>query len=108
MRIAILDYDPLEQTEQWTVAMQQLLMEQGHSPFFAEKSLTALGMDLSRITRMVKRTPSDAWVVGSGSREVLEWFADQEVPAFAMFGRRSGLPIAGIGPDHETAGREAA
>lgn len=106
LRLAILDYEPLEQTEEWTVAMRQRLMEEGHNPFFTDKSLIELGMDVKRVARMVRKTSADAFVVGSGSREILEWFAKQDRPAFAMFGRRRGLPIAGVGPDHEAAGRE--
>ncbi len=37
--------------------------------------------------------------------EILEWFAEQKFPTFALFGRRGGLPIAGIGPDQPTATR---
>ncbi len=99
LRVAILDYDPPEETEQWGLAMRQQLLDQGHSPFFAGKCLLELGMDLRRVARLVKRTPADAWVVCSASREVLEWFARQEAPAFALFGDGSGLPIAGTGPD---------
>jgi DNA-binding LacI/PurR family transcriptional regulator len=29
----------------------------------------------------------------------LEWFVAQQLPVFALFGRRRGLPIAGVGPD---------
>ena len=107
LRVAILDYSPPEETEQWGPAMRQQLQDQGHSPFFAEKSLTELGMDLRRIIRLVKRTPADAWVVCAGSSEVLEWFAQQETPAFAVFGGRHGLPIAGTGPDKTPALVEA-
>lgn len=42
--------------------------------------------------------PADGWVVSAGSREVLEWFSEQPVPAIAMFGRFSGLPIAAACP----------
>jgi DNA-binding LacI/PurR family transcriptional regulator len=38
---------------------------------------------------------------------VLEWFAAQPAPAFALFGRREGIPIAGAGPDIGTAMAEA-
>jgi hypothetical protein len=58
-----------------------------------------LRMDVKRVGRMVRQTATDAWVVGAGSREVLEWFAAQPLPAFALFGRRDGLPLAGVGPD---------
>jgi DNA-binding LacI/PurR family transcriptional regulator len=99
MRVAILDHDSPEQTEQWAIVMQQQLLNQGHQPFFADKCLTELGMDVQRVKRLVKRTPADAWVVCSASRAVLEWFANQAVPAFALFGNRQDLPIAGVGPD---------
>lgn len=42
-------------------------------------------------------------MVCAASREVLQWFASQPVPAFALFGRRAGLPIAGTGPDKPSA-----
>jgi DNA-binding LacI/PurR family transcriptional regulator/biotin operon repressor len=107
LRVAILDYEPREQTEDWTLGIQKTLATQGHSAFFTEKSLLELGSDVRRIARLVKQTPADAWIVCSGSREVLEWFAEQETPAFALFGRRRKLPVAGVGPDHVTAGRAA-
>jgi DNA-binding LacI/PurR family transcriptional regulator len=107
LRVAILDYEPQGLTEDWSIAMHRRLMEPGHTAFFAEKSLIELDMNLPRIIRMVKQTQADAWVVCSGSREVLTWFAKQETPAFALFGRRRELSIAGIGPDHESAGRTA-
>ena len=57
-----------------------------------------LGMDVGRVSRFVRKTKADAWIVCAGSREVLEWFSAQPVPAFALFGRRDGLPIAAAGP----------
>lgn len=107
LRVAILDYEPHGQTEEWMRSVQNQLREQGHSAFFAEKSLIDLGFDLKRIARLVEHTPADAWIICSAPRDVLEWFADQEIPAFAMFGRRRELPIAGVGPDHESASSTA-
>ncbi len=107
LRVAILDYDPLEHTEQWAYAMRQQLVNQGHNAIFTGRSLTELGMDLRRIARLVKRTPADAWVVCAASREVLDWFARQETPAFALFGRFKTLPIAATGPDKAPAFAEA-
>ncbi|MFZ9937758.1 MAG: substrate-binding domain-containing protein [Luteolibacter sp.] len=75
------------------------LTQAGHRSFFTEKTLLDLGMDVERISRFVREVRADAWVVASGSRDVLQWFASQEVPAIAMFGNRHGLPIAGVGPD---------
>ncbi len=59
-------------------------------------------MKVSRIRKMVKSVKADAWVVGAGSSEVLKWFSEQPAPAFALFGRMNGLPIAGTKPDKAT------
>ena len=99
LRVSVLDFLPPDQSDPWIVGLRQQLLDDGHNPFFTEKSLTELGMDVRRIARQVERTPADAWVVCSASREVLEWFAQQETPIFSLFGVRGGLPIAGAGPD---------
>ena len=108
LRLAILDYEPLGETDAMTIQMRQMLAEAGHSPFFTQRSLLDLKMDVQRVAKLVRETEADAWLVCSASREVLEWFAGQERPTFALFGRRKDLPIAGIGPDHVSADREAA
>lgn len=99
MRIAILQYDPPARTESASVELHHLLLSAGHSAFFTEQTLMDLGMDVGRVSRFVRKTKADAWVVSAGSREVLEWFSAQPVPAFALFGLREGLPIAATGPD---------
>ena len=60
-------------------------------------------MDPVRVKRFVSQNPADAWVVVAGSREVLEWFAAQETPAFALFGRLKNTPLAGTGPQKSAA-----
>jgi DNA-binding LacI/PurR family transcriptional regulator/DNA-binding transcriptional regulator YhcF (GntR family) len=109
LRLAILAFDPpaVELAEGYMADLVHRLGEAGHSVFFAEKYLLEMGMEVGRVARLVRRTEADAWVVSAGSREVLEWFAAQPVPAFALFGRRGGLPIAGVGPDHIAAGTAA-
>ena len=97
LRVAILDYDQPELNE---IELQHLLEGAGHAAFFAGKSLLKLGMNLRRISRLVEKTEADAWIICAGSREVLEWFAAQPVPAFALFGRRRSVSLAGAGPDH--------
>ena len=99
LRIAILDYDPLENTEAYAIVLQHLLLAAGHAAFFTGKSLTQLGMDLARVRRLVEETEADAWVVCAASHEILRWFAAQRVPALALFGWRHGLPMANVGPD---------
>jgi len=74
------------------------LLEAGFDAEFAGKSLKDLGMNVGRVARYVNQNPVDAWVVSAASREVLEWFADQPVPALAMYGRHYGLPIAAAYP----------
>ena len=99
MRIAILLYEPPALAAGYMVELQHLLVEAGHSAFFAEKSLLELGMKVPAIRRLMEKTQGDAWVVNAGSREVLEWLSTQPTPTLALFGRRRGLPIAAVGPD---------
>lgn len=99
LRVAILYYEPREESEGYMNELYHLLSEAGHTPFFTPKCMTALGLDVKRIARMVKRIAADAWVVCASSSEVLAWFAEQEAPAFALFGRHHRFPIAAVGPD---------
>lgn len=97
MRVAILVTD--RYSENYLIELRHLLAEAGHVPFLPAKTLVELGMDVGRVARLVNRTEADAWVVVSGSREVLEWFSRQPKPAFALFGRRGQVLIAAVGPD---------
>jgi hypothetical protein len=105
LRLAILAFDPpvVELAEGYMSDLLHRLGEAGHSVSFTDRCLQELGMEVGRVAQLVRRTEADAWVVGAGSREVLEWFAAQPAPAFALFGRRDGLPLAGVGPDHVAA-----
>lgn len=94
LRVRILLYESVDRGVPYYVELLGRLQEAGFAANFARKSLHDLGMKADRVARFVAQTPVDAWVVGSGSREVLEWFANQPIPAIAMFGRFSGLPIA--------------
>lgn len=106
LRIAILDCGLPWRLEPYMFDLQHRLKESGHRVIDPPKTLKKLGMNLGRVSRLVRQTKADAWIVGSAGKPVLEWFVDQQVPAFALFGRRRSLPIAGAGPDHEQAGRE--
>jgi DNA-binding LacI/PurR family transcriptional regulator/DNA-binding transcriptional regulator YhcF (GntR family) len=108
LKIAILDYDQLGLTEGYTVEAQHRLNEAGHQAFFTRQCLQDLRMDLKRVSLLVSKTDADAWIICSASREVLSWFANQPAPAFAWFGNRKGLPIAGVGPDKQPAYTTAA
>lgn len=76
--------------------MRHRLEERGHRVAFAAKTLADLKFDVNRVARLVTKTGGDAWVIRAGPRPVLEWFAAQPVPAFAMFGRQHGVPMASL------------
>jgi DNA-binding LacI/PurR family transcriptional regulator len=99
LRVRILPYEQTDLSVHYMLDLHHLLVEAGHSVAFAPKTLHDLGMDPKRLARLVNATEADAWVVVGGSREVLHWFAELAVPAFAVFGRRRGVPIASSGPD---------
>ncbi|MFT6864273.1 MAG: hypothetical protein ACJAVK_002838 [Akkermansiaceae bacterium] len=108
LRIAIFEYDVASLNFGYIVDLRHKLIQMGHTVGNTRKTLTELGMNLSVIRDLVEETAADAWIVCSASREVLEWFSQQDMPGFAMFGRRRRLPIAGVGPNHEAVGRVVA
>lgn len=99
LQLTILHYQDHDPSIGYILELQHRLMEAGHNVSFSPKSLLDLNMDVKRVQRLIKESDSDAWIVFAGHRKVLEWFAEQSVPAFAMFGQRRGLNIAGTGPD---------
>jgi DNA-binding LacI/PurR family transcriptional regulator len=99
LRVRILTYEDGDRQLFYIVELQHRLIEAGHVASFASHSLHGLGMDVKRVGSYVKDSEADAWVVFAGSREILEWFATQEKPVFALAGRRHGISIAGCGPD---------
>lgn len=100
LRIGVLEFDSLSQGSDYMIDLRHRLEQAGHIPFFTEKTLEDLSMDSGRVARLVKKTEADAWIVCAAPRDVLAWFVEYEKPAFALFGRRGTLPIAGVGPDH--------
>jgi DNA-binding LacI/PurR family transcriptional regulator len=107
LRVAILLYEQSDQTLDYLIDCKNKLEAAGHTVFYAPSHLTEIKMDVRRLARMVGKTEADAWVVGAGTREVLQWFIEQKTPAFALYGRRHKLKIAGIGPDNIPAFVEA-
>ncbi|QTN32335.1 substrate-binding domain-containing protein [Akkermansiaceae bacterium] len=98
LRIVILLYEEAEKSVSYHVNLLHRLQDAGHEVVFAEKSLHDLKMNTKRVARFVGATEADAWVVVSASRDVLQWFAGQDTPAFALFGRSSrvSLPSAAL------------
>jgi len=103
MRVALLLSEAVDRNTNYVVQLDRELSEAGHTVVYPARSLLALGMDVSRIAPFVESTEADVWVIGAASQSVLQWFAANPTPAFALFGRREGLPIAGAGPDKVSA-----
>ncbi|MFK7851478.1 MAG: substrate-binding domain-containing protein [Akkermansiaceae bacterium] len=98
LRIQLLPYDKENRESAECVDIYRRMQKAGYMVDFAKKNLMDLGMDLGRVSRMVQRDKTDAWIVVSGSNEILEWFGQQPFATFAMYGRMSNLPIAGMSP----------
>lgn len=107
LRVRILSYGVRDQTDVVIQDLHYRLGAGGHSVEFSGKSLLDLRMDPRRVAAHVQRNPADAWVVYGGSKEVLAWFAENPVPAYALVGRMRGVPVAGVKPDKVPAQRAA-
>lgn len=99
LRIAILFSENADLGLDYMVELRHRLSKAGHAVQIAPRTIVDLRDDSGRLASMVRSTDADAWVVAGGSRMVLEWFAGRSEPAFALFGRRDGLPLAAAGPD---------
>lgn len=99
LRVAILLSEKADRQLEYVIGLHYELVDSGHTVHFAPVSLVDIGNDVRKLSRLVERTAVDAWLVLAGSREVLEWFSKQPIPTFAVFGRRRGLAIAGVGPN---------
>ena len=74
LRIGILTMEKGDENVNYFIELKNLLEENGHKPFFTEKSLIDLKMDPRKVSNFINKNNSDAWDVGSGSREILKWF----------------------------------
>ena len=106
-RVTLLPYERADIEIEYVMEIVRRLREEGYSVSIADKSLSELRLKMSQIARMVNHTETDAWVVFSAPREVLEWFLTHSVPTFALFGRFRGLPLAATGLDKTHAFRAA-
>jgi LacI family transcriptional regulator len=108
LRIAMLAYERSNLGEGISSEVVHVLREAGHDAFFARTSLLDLGFNVRRIAGFVKQNEADAWIISGATREITEWFSAQAKPAFSLFGRRRGVPIASVGPDKAPAYAAAA
>jgi len=103
LRVAILLYEKGDRNERSMLGLLHQLKDSGCAAFFASRAQGDLKMDASKLEKMAKENDADAWVVASGSGEVLRWFSEQALPVFALYGRHMTLPIAASGPSKSAA-----
>lgn len=99
LRIGIMLFEPPDRQLSYIVDLKHRLLAAGHSPHFVCKSLTELGMDPTRLPRVIRRSEADAWMILAGSREILQWFEKLNSPAFGILGGMRRRAVAGSGPD---------
>lgn len=101
IRVAMLLFKMEDRTTDYVIELRHQLDEAGHIPIVPDEGQQEMGMNVKRVERLVRSTKADAWVVMSGSREILQWFVDQNIKVFALAGRHYGLPIAGVAPNKQ-------
>ena len=102
LRVGFLPHDSIDDDHLlWEI--QRDLEAAGHIVTIPKKSQIQLNQKTSSIIRMVQESAVDAWIICSGSRELLEWFAQQSIPSIALYGRSGDLSIARTGPDKAVA-----
>jgi DNA-binding LacI/PurR family transcriptional regulator/biotin operon repressor len=94
-RVLFLSYESLSPGLPQVLDLLDQLRKTGFAVEAAPKSLLDLDMDVKRVARLVQQNPADAWIIASGSREVLEWFSRQSTPSYAYFGNKADISIAG-------------
>ena len=111
LRIGILRHDKslTDDPQAATILVEILysLEAAGYVGFLSDKSQIELRHNVPRIAKYLTSTQADAWVIEAGSTQLLEWCAGQELPCMALYGRSTGLSLAGTGPDKEPAFRDA-
>jgi DNA-binding LacI/PurR family transcriptional regulator len=103
LRVAILVAEAADRQTDYMVDLKHQLIKAGHAAFFTPWLIPDYGMNVASITSYLRRTEADAWIVAAGARPLLEWFVEEEVPVFAIFGRLTGLPLAGAISDKGSA-----
>ena len=96
LRVMILLYEESDRKASYMIDLLNRLRDTGHDAIFAEKTLCDLGIKANRVAKFAKGIEADAWVVMAGSRDVLEWFAGQDTPTLALFGRNTHPRLASI------------
>lgn len=106
LRVVILPYETADRGLGYVVDLQHRLAKAGHAAEFAPANLVGLEISPGGVAGFVRQNPADAWILMGASLEVLQWFEGQKIPAFALFGRRRTVNLAGAGPNKLPAMRE--
>ncbi len=93
LRVKILLYEAWDRKADYLLSLVSRLHDEGHDAEFTYKTMEELGMDVNRIARYVETVEADAWIVIAGPLDVLQWFATQPFPAFALFGRLTEVAL---------------
>lgn len=96
LHVCILLYDRSDLHDEHMIDLKHRLEQLGHRVTVVGKTLSDVRFDLEKVVRIVVKAGGDAWIIWAGPRPVLEWFTEQPLPAFAMFGRHMNVPIAGL------------
>lgn len=83
----------------YMIELRHQLNEAGHISIMPRDGMEDLYNDIKRVERVVRNAKADAWVLTGASREILQWFVEQDIKVFALAGRRFDFPIAGTGPN---------
>lgn len=103
LRIAIMGPGFTQRRSQGLGDLPYGLSAAGHRVFFANQPNYKINGNDRVLTKIVGETVADAWIIFSGPRPVLEWFAAAKIPVFSVWGRHHGLPISSTEPDRTAA-----
>lgn len=99
LRIALMLFETSFGASPFMVELRHELENAGHATFFSRRTLLDMGQKPEAVMRFIGQTEADAWIICSGSREVLAAISALEKPTFALFGRHVGVPMPGARPD---------
>lgn len=106
LRVAILPYDTSDRGVAYMIDLQHRIGKAGHVVEFAPGTMLGLGQRPQKVAGLVKEQKADAWILVGAPLPVLQWFEANNIPAFALFGRRRRVNVAGAGPDKILATRQ--
>ena len=96
LKVGLLHHDSTSRTRHDMLTIRQELMNAGHDVAECPKTMQELNMRISRVSKAVKTMEMDAWIVGSGSTEILQWLANEDSPAIALHGKHMDIDMPGI------------